>query len=111
MPITTIQAIQGDEEFTFPTATSYGIKDGKLFDVQVHTGDQHTVDRYMWAVFKLPRHRAPAGEVGREGLALSLEIRSRVTIAASRCSCHARSLAQGLWSLGVQRAKDELDIY
>lgn len=43
----------GGEEFTFPTCTSYGIKDGKIFDVRVHTGDQHTVDRYMWAVFKL----------------------------------------------------------
>ena len=43
----------GDEEFIFPTATSYGVKDGKLFSVQVHTGDQHTVDRYMWSVFKL----------------------------------------------------------
>jgi hypothetical protein len=43
----------GGEEFTFPTCTSYGIKDGKIFDVRVHTGDQHTVDRYMWAMFKL----------------------------------------------------------
>jgi hypothetical protein len=30
------------------------IKDGEDFDyVRVHTGDQHTVDRYMWTVFKL----------------------------------------------------------
>jgi uncharacterized protein len=43
----------GDEKFLFPTCTTYGIKDGKIFDVQVHTGDQHTVDRYMWAVFSL----------------------------------------------------------
>jgi hypothetical protein len=43
----------GDEEFIFPTCTSYGIKDGKIFDVRVHTGDQHTVDRYMWTVFNL----------------------------------------------------------
>jgi uncharacterized protein len=41
------------EQFTFPTCTTYGIKDGKIFDVQVHTGDQHTVDRYMWAQFRL----------------------------------------------------------
>jgi ketosteroid isomerase-like protein len=41
------------KEFLFPTATSYGIKDGKIFDVQVHTGDQHTVNRYMWAGFQL----------------------------------------------------------
>jgi len=43
----------GSEEFIFPTCTSYGIKDGKIFEVRVHTGDQHTVDRYMWTVFKL----------------------------------------------------------
>lgn len=43
----------GDEEFLFPTATSYEVKDGKLYHVQVHTGDQHTVDRYMWSMFKL----------------------------------------------------------
>lgn len=43
----------GDEEFIFPTCTTYGIKDGKIFEVSVHTGDQHTVDRYMWKVFKL----------------------------------------------------------
>jgi ketosteroid isomerase-like protein len=43
----------GNEEFVFPTCTSYGVKEGRLFDVQVHTGDQHTVDRYMWATFKL----------------------------------------------------------
>lgn len=41
------------EKFVFPTCTTYGIKDGRIFDVQVHTGDQHTVDRYMWAQFKL----------------------------------------------------------
>jgi ketosteroid isomerase-like protein len=43
----------GDEEFLFPTCTTYGFKDGKIFEVQVHTGDQHTVDRYMWTMFKL----------------------------------------------------------
>lgn len=43
----------GNEEFIFPTCTSYGIKDGKIFDVRVHTGDQHSVDRYMWAMFPL----------------------------------------------------------
>jgi uncharacterized protein len=43
----------GSEAFTFPTCTTYGMKDGKIFDVQVHTGDQHTVDRYMWAKFDL----------------------------------------------------------
>ncbi len=43
----------GNEEFTFPTCTTYGVKDGKIFEVSVHTGDQHTVDRYMWTVFNL----------------------------------------------------------
>jgi hypothetical protein len=43
----------GDEDFIFPTCTTYGIKDGKIYDVRVHTGDQHTVDRYMWAMFEL----------------------------------------------------------
>ena len=43
----------GNEEFLFPNCTSYGIKDGKIFDVHVHTGDQHNVDRYFWSVFKL----------------------------------------------------------
>ncbi len=43
----------GGEQFDFPTCTSYGIKDSKIFDVRVHTGDQHNVDRYFWTVFKL----------------------------------------------------------
>ena len=43
----------GNEEFLFPTCTSYGIKDGKIFEVRVHTGDQHNVDRYFWSVIKL----------------------------------------------------------
>lgn len=43
----------GSEDFIFPTCTTYGIKDGKIFDVRVHTGDQHTVDRYMWTMFQL----------------------------------------------------------
>jgi len=40
-------------EYLFPTCTSYGIKDGKIYEVRVHTGDQHTVDQYMWAMFQL----------------------------------------------------------
>ena len=43
----------GNEEFLFPTCTTYGIKDGRIFEVNVHTGDQHNVDRYFWTVFKL----------------------------------------------------------
>ncbi len=41
------------EKFLFPTCTSYGIKNGKIAEVQVHSADQHGVDRYMWAQFKL----------------------------------------------------------
>ncbi len=26
---------------------------GKIFDVHVHTGDQHNLDRYFWVVLKL----------------------------------------------------------
>ncbi len=43
----------GGEQFDFPTCTSYSVKDGRLFEVRVHTGDQHTVDRFFWAVCKL----------------------------------------------------------
>jgi hypothetical protein len=41
------------KQFLFPTCTTYGIRDGKIAEVQVHTGDQHSVDRYMWEQFKL----------------------------------------------------------
>ncbi len=43
----------GGEAFTFPTCTSYGIKDELIHEVRVHTGDQHNVDRYMWSMFTL----------------------------------------------------------
>lgn len=39
--------------YLFPTCTSYGIEDGRIREVQVHTADQHGVDRYMWARFAL----------------------------------------------------------
>lgn len=41
------------EKYIFPTCTSYRIQDGKIAEVQVHTADQHGVDRYMWAQFRL----------------------------------------------------------
>jgi len=41
------------QNYLFPTCTSYGITDGKIKDVQVHTADQHGVDRYMWTRFEL----------------------------------------------------------
>ncbi len=43
----------GSDEFLFPTATAYDVEDGRLKRVQVHTADQHNVDRYMWSVFGL----------------------------------------------------------
>jgi len=46
----------------FPTATTYGFKDGKIFDVHVHTGDQHTVDTYFW--WKFPLKGIPARLAG-----------------------------------------------
>jgi uncharacterized protein len=48
----------GDTEVLFPTATTYGFRDGRIADVQVHTADQHGVDRYMWQQFTL----LPVGE-------------------------------------------------
>jgi ketosteroid isomerase-like protein len=41
------------QKFIFPTCTTYGIKDGKIAEVRVHTGDQHGVDTYMWQRFTL----------------------------------------------------------
>jgi uncharacterized protein len=43
----------GTEEYLFPTATAYDVVDGKLAHVQVHTADQHAVDRFFWSVFAL----------------------------------------------------------
>ncbi len=43
----------GNETFNSPTCTTYEVKNGRLSAVQVHTGDQHTVDRDFWTVFKL----------------------------------------------------------
>jgi hypothetical protein len=40
-------------DYLFPTCTTYGIKDGKIHNVQVHTADQHSVDRYFWQMFDL----------------------------------------------------------
>lgn len=41
------------QAYLFPTCTSYGIQEGKIKEVQVHTADQHGVDRYMWARFEM----------------------------------------------------------
>ena len=42
----------------FPTCTTYGFKDGKIYDVRVHTGGQHVVDAYFW--WKFPLKPIPA---------------------------------------------------
>ena len=34
--------------YYFPTCTSYKMKDGKIFEVQVHNGDYPTVENYMF---------------------------------------------------------------
>jgi ketosteroid isomerase-like protein len=41
------------KRYYFPTCTSYGIKDGRIVNVQVHNGDYPTVEEYMYKVFKL----------------------------------------------------------
>jgi ketosteroid isomerase-like protein len=41
------------EEFVFPTCTTYEIRDGRIFNVQVHTGDPQAAERYMWLAFNL----------------------------------------------------------
>lgn len=41
------------QDYLFPTCTSYEVEDGRIKNVQVHTADQHGVDRYMWARFQL----------------------------------------------------------
>lgn len=41
------------EDYLFPTCTTYTMLDGRIAEVQVHTADQHGVDRYMWAQFHL----------------------------------------------------------
>jgi ketosteroid isomerase-like protein len=40
-------------QYLFPTCTSYDVEDGRIRAVQVHTADQHGVDRYMWSRFEL----------------------------------------------------------
>ena len=53
------------EKFNFPTCTSYAVRDGRISAVQVHTGDQHSVDRYFWGKFQLapiPARLAPKAD-------------------------------------------------
>lgn len=43
----------GDEEFTFPTVTTYAFKDGRISEVKVHNGDPIAANRFFWLAFKL----------------------------------------------------------
>ncbi len=43
----------GDREIIFPTCSVYTIRNGRIANVQVYTGDQHGVDEYFWAQYQL----------------------------------------------------------
>ena len=43
----------GDEEFIFPTCTTYAFRDGKIYEVQVHNGDPIAANRFFWLAYKL----------------------------------------------------------
>lgn len=45
--------LRNGEEIIFPTCSYYRIKDGRIAQVQVYTGDQHGVDRYFWEMYEL----------------------------------------------------------
>ena len=40
-------------KYNFPTCTSYEIRDGRIYHVQVHTGDPQAAESFMWAAYKL----------------------------------------------------------
>jgi ketosteroid isomerase-like protein len=41
------------EDVELPAAVTYGISDGKIADVTVHSGDQHALDRVIWSAVSL----------------------------------------------------------
>jgi len=41
------------EDFLFPTATTYEMRDGRIFHVPVHNGDPQAAERFMWLAFPL----------------------------------------------------------
>lgn len=41
------------EEFELPIAVTYTIANNKIADVRVHPGDQHALDRFVWAAVAL----------------------------------------------------------
>jgi ketosteroid isomerase-like protein len=51
-------------DYLFPTCTSYRVEDGKIVEVQVHAGDPHAVNEFMWSAYDLPPlpDRLVAGE-------------------------------------------------
>ncbi len=40
-------------KYDFPTCTTYEIRDGRIYNVQVHTGDPQAAESFMWAAYKL----------------------------------------------------------
>jgi ketosteroid isomerase-like protein len=44
----------GEETVELPAAVTYRIADNKIVDVRVHSGDQHALDRFIWAAVALP---------------------------------------------------------
>jgi hypothetical protein len=41
------------ERFELPVAVNYTITNNKIADVRVHPGDQHALDRFVWAAVAL----------------------------------------------------------
>lgn len=41
------------ENIELPSAVTYGIRDGRIADVRVHSGDQHALDRFIWSAVSL----------------------------------------------------------
>jgi ketosteroid isomerase-like protein len=41
------------EDVVLPAAVTYGIRDGQIADVTVHSGDQHALDHFIWSVVSL----------------------------------------------------------
>jgi ketosteroid isomerase-like protein len=43
----------GAEQVELPAAVTYGIRDGRIADVRVNSGDQHALDRFVWSAVTL----------------------------------------------------------
>jgi ketosteroid isomerase-like protein len=44
--------LQG-EQVELPAAVTYGIRDGRIAEVRVNSGDQHALDRFVWSAVSL----------------------------------------------------------